>query len=1229
MTHPKKAFVEDAEDYDSDLEPVYLDKRNPRMPNIYIAEHHPLHPKGNRGTSYVYYTRPTPPRMRELLQAGEAMSRGMLKLEPRDYLWTRNEFGSRNPLDDVPVAWVLGPEKRSERTKVALDKARDMFMGPEDEITEKSVRFERLKPTPKPVKTGTRCWTLGASLEPNTNIEAPCANGKWRGETTELHETTRAVVTASTSMAMEDMAHAPADVQEVLKGEFKRNGTAPLGSKDNYAYHTVQCNLAYAGTSMEGQMGQRYAGPHRDGKDCPGHYSTMITRSKLPANYVPPRLILPGLGVYCNLVDFVGFTFQAMHDHLGTPPYPLPGTPSSPKAYRFVLIHYTPERMAAAETRQRIGALPNIHAFLAPEMRSSKAEKDVIKGLQADSFANFLRDGPWIMQDEGYANYVGRVSYQIIRYLLLQTQESFKFELDPVILAQAISYATSDGNRTTVEPWAMAPSVQEEPGSERDAKRQECELRTKEHMFKHGCMIPHYFTKNAWIREEVSRRYGDLAISAVPAGGSTDPEGTMDAHQSDGNVVGEASGTVNMDVENGMGPAPYNLRKRRRVDFGREDDNDVVVEEAHGGQQHDHLSLAKRRRHSVGRANTRSTEDGCDADPEENSISPPWTQVAAKQRNKGKKAVVPKPEESFKLTRLLTVDTLEEEILQLRMELQAMTDLEELDEDDGDAYEDIKHGLDGANEAIELGGIEHSALDGVGTIVKGARRLSRHIGREENRLRMTRTTLIKSQTAVRGWLEGPVAEEAASVARQARPKGGRKSWLSTLTNQVVEMLVHRVGSKVFRGSDYGLSWECSDVVVDNLFKAKRMLRGEGNTVKVATKMTMEIVEKWVDADAHCDKKQAWFASIVEEVMGEEALTMNVVWTLYSNLKASHVILGDKGYRNPTKDDMEPFRSALENHSVIEPEHQEGRLFELYKQLLNREISPSEVIKQLPSVSLRWNALKQMLHTAGMYDREEHPRDPSPYLKKLQVDPITYHPFRERSPGRVRCRQDLFDNNKAVSKSTIFSLLVWRAFPQVYSWHPDHCMWYEGPEDFLEAYRRIKKEEPKPELISDVLSYWTNLDETRWSRFAETNPSFKECYEHFKPTGTLEYRLFRKLSRTGAFDVTCDLAYAGFCQPPSISDVAKYVVFLNQGAMSGLKALGLVDAKKKDVDAKKVQVAQALIDLGSLLNETPEILAENADEDFDATYSPYQATEVDPMRVEYLLRVFSQALKYLV
>jgi hypothetical protein len=147
----------------------------------------------------------------------------------------------------------------------ALDRARDKFLGPEEDISKDSVRFERLVPKPKPVKEGTRCWTLGTSLEPNTNIEAPCANGKAKEGATEYHDIAQDMVVvsnqtsihvvantqknkqASTALAMEDMGQAPEGINEILKSEFVRHGMGPLGCKENFAYHAVQCNLAYAG----------------------------------------------------------------------------------------------------------------------------------------------------------------------------------------------------------------------------------------------------------------------------------------------------------------------------------------------------------------------------------------------------------------------------------------------------------------------------------------------------------------------------------------------------------------------------------------------------------------------------------------------------------------------------------------------------------------------------------------------------------------------------------------------------------------------------------------------------------------------------------------------------------------------------------------------------------------------------------------------------------------------
>lgn len=152
----------------------------------------------------------------------------------------------------------------------ALDRARDNFMGPDEDITADSIRFERLDPKPKPVKEDTRCWTLGMSLEPNTNIEAPCANGKAKDGPTEYNAITHDLVVvsirtqidrfsdaqcppqASTGLAMEDMGQAPEGIEETLKSEFVRHGMAPLGCEGNFAYHAVQCNLAYAGTLGDG-----------------------------------------------------------------------------------------------------------------------------------------------------------------------------------------------------------------------------------------------------------------------------------------------------------------------------------------------------------------------------------------------------------------------------------------------------------------------------------------------------------------------------------------------------------------------------------------------------------------------------------------------------------------------------------------------------------------------------------------------------------------------------------------------------------------------------------------------------------------------------------------------------------------------------------------------------------------------------------------------------------------
>lgn len=133
--------------------------------------------------------------------------------------------------------------------------------------------------------------------------------------------------------------------------------------------------------------------------------------------------------------------------------------------------------------------------------------------MQEDSFANFLRDGRWIMENDGFVPYVGRVCYLVNRYLLKQTDPAFKFELNPELLAQSITYEASDGTRQSVPTWEMAPTVQENEDTQREVDRDASEKRFKEHLFKHGSMIPYTFLHNEWIKEEAARRYGAIVLT--------------------------------------------------------------------------------------------------------------------------------------------------------------------------------------------------------------------------------------------------------------------------------------------------------------------------------------------------------------------------------------------------------------------------------------------------------------------------------------------------------------------------------------------------------------------------------------------------------------------------------------------------------------------------------------------------------------------------------------------
>ncbi|KAJ2924570.1 hypothetical protein H1R20_g12521, partial [Candolleomyces eurysporus] len=319
------------------------------------------------------------------------------------------------------------------------------------------------------------------------------------------------------------MEEAPAEIQDVLRREFDRVGSGAIGCDGNYAFNTVQCNIAYAGTAMTKQMG-RFALAHRDGKDSGARYSNLMRVSRLPPNYDPGRIFLSGLGVYTRLERFRSMNFQGQRDHVGSPPTPLPGTMPSSTAYRIILVHYPPHRMASGVTRQRIASTPTGHIYLAPEMRTTDFDPSI---HMQDSFSTFFKDAHSLMTRQSYSSFVGRSAYLLFRYALLQTFPDYEIDADPDDFMDCITYKAEDGTRRKIDKWAMAPAIRDTAGRGRTGLRMEQEAAFKEHYFKHGSHIPECYLHNDWIREEATRRFGSGA-SVDEGGGSADPADDAD-----------------------------------------------------------------------------------------------------------------------------------------------------------------------------------------------------------------------------------------------------------------------------------------------------------------------------------------------------------------------------------------------------------------------------------------------------------------------------------------------------------------------------------------------------------------------------------------------------------------------------------------------------------------------------------------------------------------------------
>ncbi|KAJ6546119.1 hypothetical protein B0H10DRAFT_1969779 [Mycena sp. CBHHK59/15] len=411
------------------------DGRTASQEDLYFVPDHLQ--RADQGHTYFYYQDTTP--------AGLAAEVGSyLELQDGDAVLCRSLNGTQDPLDDVIQIWVADGKYFTSDMKEQLDTARDVILGPRHlhgrarpaRPVDKNGKptgtaptggtaYER-SPTAKSVKEPARAYTLGPSLESPTSIKAPVASAKMtKGQMHPDVDDRQLLLKAVTPFAMGTMCQGPKHVQEKIKKHSELINKPNIGSTDNWAYATMQLNLAAAkmstvdpeyaeaNTSLSSDLGF-FGAAHVDKHDGAGYYSNMTCDHDILENYEPGMFFILKLGVFIVLRKYSSMNFFGLRRH-------------------GEVIN------TGCSERRDQGWLPD------PSTRRS----------------SFIHEGTGMMTPAALMTFVVRSLLLFMFYMLQQLPQEYKVQFDPDLVIQAVTFE-QDGRRVNVGEWALAPGHHQE-----------------------------------------------------------------------------------------------------------------------------------------------------------------------------------------------------------------------------------------------------------------------------------------------------------------------------------------------------------------------------------------------------------------------------------------------------------------------------------------------------------------------------------------------------------------------------------------------------------------------------------------------------------------------------------------------------------------------------------------------------------------------------------------------
>ncbi|RXW16178.1 hypothetical protein EST38_g9678 [Candolleomyces aberdarensis] len=332
-----------------------------------------------------------------------------------------------------------------------------------------------------------------------------------------------------------------------------------------------------------------------------------------------------------------------------------------------------------------------------------------------------------------------------------------------------------------------------------------------------------------------------------------------------------------------------------------------------------------------------------------------------------------------------------------------------------------------------------------------------------------------------------------------------------------------------------------------------------------------------------DRVRAWVVDVFRDTLGTVFLTTDIAWSMISNFKVGHVIHSDRVHRSatPSYQLLKPFINALKAHPTCDPTTEMGALWNRYRSIISTKGISKPTLLELryqhsdrlsPFISyiqLGWEALEGNAHL-GVDN----------YSSSVFVNLDKHWPFREHAYERMRSRgpSGPYEPRFLKTRAGIFSAMVWRGVTEGTLFTQNWNMQFHSIEDFRAAIHHFTTLYPEQAThasafcqqdihgkflqgrdVSVAETLWEDTNSLGWEEFCDTYPSFGDCFTYFfsRPSDSNTRRV-REVDTVSMFNLVCDLAYAGICQPPGTQEMAQYISTVKGHSYHALRSLGFLN-----------------------------------------------------------------------